>query len=176
VKLEVKASSAGGFDPEVFARAVHPNPPPLHDSSAQGVVSALSPSLDSDEVLSFERLLPTPDHLVEAGWRDWRLENWGTKWDAHDTSVLDRGGWLEYWFLTAWSPPEAWLEALAAAHPECNFTMVFAEEANQFAGVMTVEDGVVDVVEFEEGHEREQLAEFDMDHCWGSDEDDHDDI
>jgi hypothetical protein len=41
-------------------------------------------------------------------WYDWRLANWGTKWNAYDCE-LDasriKQGILEYRFDTAWGPP-----------------------------------------------------------------------
>jgi hypothetical protein len=49
--------------------------------------------------------------IREDAWWDWRVQNWGTKWDiGHDSSrdpaTLDSGGlsmWV--WFDSAWSPP-----------------------------------------------------------------------
>lgn len=36
-------------------------------------------------------------------WYEWRLENWGTKWNAHDNSTIDDDGAVS--FSTAWSAP-----------------------------------------------------------------------
>ena len=63
-----------------------------------------------------EHFLPTPKDKngeLDKGWYDWRLGNWGTKWDVggeydyadcpdHNTTVLS--------FDSAWSPPVGFYE------------------------------------------------------------------
>ena len=61
-------------------------------------------------------LIPEPrtaDGEPADGWYDWRLENWGTKWDIYD-STCDRidANALVLSFLSAWSPPMAIYEKL----------------------------------------------------------------
>ena len=49
--------------------------------------------------------------IRDDAWWDWRVQNWGTKWDigwdsSRDPAELDAGGlsmWV--WFDSAWSPP-----------------------------------------------------------------------
>lgn len=60
------------------------------------------------------------DNLARYGsedWYDWRIRNWGTKWNTYDASLSESPGQLVYTFLTAWSPPDAALEALADRFP-----------------------------------------------------------
>ncbi len=57
-------------------------------------------------------------------WYEWRLDNWGTKWDAYETRVdhlQDDPKLLRLRFLTAWSPPVPWLRATAQAWPGLKF-------------------------------------------------------
>lgn len=54
-------------------------------------------------------LIPEPrtvDGEPADGWYEWRIENWGTKWDIYD-STCDRidANALVISFLSAWSPP-----------------------------------------------------------------------
>jgi hypothetical protein len=50
-------------------------------------------------------------------WYDWCCENWGTKWNASDTSInVDRGE-VTIYFDTAWSLPMPVIEALCAMYP-----------------------------------------------------------
>lgn len=40
-------------------------------------------------------------------WYDWRLNNWGTKWDAYDHyPLIETNFHIEQSFHTAWSPPK----------------------------------------------------------------------
>jgi len=75
---------------------------------------------------------------------EWRDEHWGTKWNAMDASLeeLPLGG-LEYTFQTAWRPPDGWLAAVSAQHPDLNLDHEFIEEMDQFAGRGTWRGGHV---------------------------------
>ena len=76
-------------------------------------------------MLDFNTLVPEPPELLESteeeatleelrakhghdNWYDWRLANWGTKWNAYDCELDDsqiKQGVLDYRFDTAWGPP-----------------------------------------------------------------------
>ena len=46
-------------------------------------------------------------------WYDWRLQNWGTKWDAcHVQITRDDKDYLEICFDTAWSPATPVIEKI----------------------------------------------------------------
>ena len=51
-------------------------------------------------------LEPMPKELLDDGWYEWRLENWGTKWDIYDHHV-SRVSPKELYisFNSAWAPP-----------------------------------------------------------------------
>ena len=88
------------------------------------------------------------------GWYGWRIENWGTKWDAHfdgpfgamvapggdvSATVDSEGLYLVagtaiYNFDTAWGPPVAWLQKMAPMVPWLKFTLRYAEMGMDFAG------------------------------------------
>ena len=51
-------------------------------------------------------LEPMPKELLDDGWYEWRLENWGTKWDIYDhhvSRVSPRELYIS--FNSAWAPP-----------------------------------------------------------------------
>ena len=51
-------------------------------------------------------------------WYDWRLQNWGTKWNSYDFELDDESeSKLQVRFLTAWSPPH---EIFIALRNYCN--------------------------------------------------------
>lgn len=119
--------------------------------------------------LSFERLLPTPEGV---DWYDWRVTNWGTKWDAHDASLVSSGnGSVRYLFATAWAPPREWLEKVVQSKPEWDFTLAFVDEGPFFAGVFEVVDGKVVKTMFH-GDEAVRLADYGLGGYWHSDDDD----
>ena len=90
--------------------------------------------------LSFEKLIPTPEESLSdkeikksmPAWYSFRVQNWGTKWDCYEIEEEHTKEYLLYKFLTAWSPPEAWLRGIAKKYPELSFQMCFEEEANNF--------------------------------------------
>lgn len=129
------------------------------------------------EKFTFEKLFPTPKELLadvdpiphkegeddeayrkrmdmlmekygHCGWYNWRVSNWGTKWDACEGDWnLDEGEFTAY-FDTAWSPPIGWLENVCAQFPELEFKMLFEEEGMGFCGRA---DGVDGIVEWQDG-------------------------
>lgn len=58
-------------------------------------------------------------------WYDWSVNNWGTKWNALDTCMID-GNAVE--FNTAWSHPEPVIIALSKKFPKNVFKLRFADE------------------------------------------------
>lgn len=77
-------------------------------------------------------LLHNLSHYQAATWYDWRIENWGTKWDAYDrtSEEWDNGntGTGNYTFNTAWTPPVPVIRRLATIFPDITFTWKWADE------------------------------------------------
>lgn len=112
----------------------------------------------AEQPLTFEAFAPLP---AGADWYSWCSDNWGTKWDARfdapgvalglpgadvEASVAQNGltridDVLTYRFDTAWSPPIAAVDAMAAQHPTLAFTLRFAEVGSELAGQATFADG-----------------------------------
>jgi hypothetical protein len=84
--------------------------------------------------------VPMPAELLkDEAWYNWRLENWGTKWDV-DGEVTDAGkGWISLSFSSAWSPPLAAYRAMEQTHGFAVFAE-YVEEGMGFQG--TYENGV----------------------------------
>jgi len=113
--------------------------------------------------LSFEAKYPTPRQadgkLIGEGpkvtpgmpdWYQWRIDNWGTKWDlTEETDVEHDGDYIHYSFDSAWGPPAIWVEKVAAEYPDLKFTIDFEEPGMNFWGVLIFEDG--EMVSEEEG-------------------------
>ena len=57
-------------------------------------------------------------------WYDWSIQNWGTKWNAYDTS--EEGDTII--FDTAWSTPAPVIQALSEMFPKVKFELSYADE------------------------------------------------
>lgn len=78
-------------------------------------------------------LLYNLSHYQATTWYDWRIENWGTKWDAYDQfseeSDDSSGSYTgRYIFNTAWAPPVPVIRRLATIFPDITFTWKWADE------------------------------------------------
>lgn len=109
---------------------------------------------EKNPVISFEAFLPTPPSLLEddsRGWYDWRIENWGTKWDTCEPQKIrlpdDPPDSLTYSFDTAWAPPQAWLDTVSVQYPTLRFVLAYSESGNDFHGQVTIVNGEADVTE-----------------------------
>ena len=99
---------------------------------------------------------------LHPGWYEWRIQNWGTKWDASFSEPFGALGAEEanpelsvqalgltesdqvaiYKFDTAWSPPMPVIEQASEQFPELRFTLRFAEVGNGYAGEVTYQVGI----------------------------------
>ena len=70
-------------------------------------------------------------------WYDWRVYNWGTKWDAYDVCVTDDDPeCTEIEFNTAWSPPESICHALREQYPDVSVSWFYDEPGCEIAGYL----------------------------------------
>jgi len=68
-------------------------------------------------------------------WYDWNINNWGTKWNSYDCTLLEEeSDYLVYEFYTAWSPPEPVIDALRNKFPEVHVSAFFDEPAMEIGG------------------------------------------
>ena len=76
-------------------------------------------------------------------WYNWRLENWGCKWDCAEAQIDEWDGGAIYSFDTPWGPPIEWLERTCVKFPNLKFLLGYREDGMQFQGVVEFEDGIV---------------------------------
>ena len=63
--------------------------------------------MNTDDASLLQHIIPMNESLFDGGdWYNWRLDNWGTKWDIYETHCnrIDANT-LSMTFYTAWSPP-----------------------------------------------------------------------
>lgn len=109
-----------------------------------------------DEPLSFRRILPVPvevdndpDGMV--GY-NWRVDNWGTKWEAHEVEARPGMCEIEFFFDTAWAPPVPVVQELSRLFPDAVVGLAYDEPGMDFGGYVMFREG--EVVEGAEGGSR----------------------
>ena len=86
--------------------------------------------------------LEEPEPGRKNAWRDWRIANWGTKWEPSDLGIdLDDEGNLTLVFDTAWTPPAKLLEELSKVEGVEEVISHFYEPGADFIGIEFYEDG-----------------------------------
>ncbi len=85
---------------------------------------------------------------LDEAWYYWNIHNWGTKWDIplDELSYADLDPGDRTWsvsFMSAWSPPVAWLHKVSEDNPELDFSIEFVEYGCCFAGAMVWKNGVI---------------------------------
>ena len=109
------------------------------------------------ENMDFEKVITPPENMVRDNlssvdearckangiptWRDWQIENWGTKWNAcHcekaqiDDYPKSTSSCLTYKFMTAWATPEPIIRKLIKQYPELEFTGGWVDEGYDGCG------------------------------------------
>ncbi|QNI81684.1 hypothetical protein SynRS9907_00832 [Synechococcus sp. RS9907] len=87
-----------------------------------------------------------PDGTTDQRWYDWRIDNWGTKWDIYNcfNEFEEPSDSFSVSFQTAWSPlNEKCMEVLSKQFPGAVLTNSYDEEGDDFCGVTVAKDGVV---------------------------------
>ena len=102
-------------------------------SNARGEVGELPVYKDK----GFGRGLYFPSTDVnDDRWYNWRVANWGTKWDCYDLSIDEDEQELNLQFNTAWSPPEEICHALKEKFEDADIQWFYDEPGMEFAGYL----------------------------------------
>ena len=105
-------------------------------------------------LLKLGSIVPEPREFDEdqnfmPGWYNWRVENWGCKWDIGECQVTEDYAFEYYdmpegWtraiinFQSPWSPPETWLRAFAKKYPDAVIGLVYSEGGVGFEGELVL--------------------------------------
>lgn len=95
-----------------------------------------------------------------ADWYSWRIQNWGTKWNAYSVD-LERTDdtTVELKFDTAWSPPEPIFAAIAEKFPDLRIIGACFDEGWNFACGIKIGDGDCVILDAPNDH-MDQLYAF----------------
>lgn len=97
-------------------------------------------------LFTLEKLAPTPKAYLKKGderWYEWRIKNWGTKWDVCADSISRDGDEDidEISFDTAWAPPLEWLQKVSKIFPKLTFIINYEEPGVCFQGIAKAVNG-----------------------------------
>ena len=75
-------------------------------------------------------------------WYDWRVTNWGTKWDVSDEGLeyvdnKDGTSHITGWFDSAWAPPIEAYNTFLDDMDGCSIEATYEEGGMDFAGIYT---------------------------------------
>ena len=70
-------------------------------------------------------------------WYDWRVQNWGSKWDvdADNLELSEDGTTIEGWFDSAWAPPIHAYEYFLTDNEDCSIKSYYYEGGMDFGGL-----------------------------------------
>ena len=71
-------------------------------------------------------------------WYNWRVQNWGTKWDCYSLEIddTDLPHGFEVNFETAWSPPEEVCYAIKEQYDDLSVSWFYDEPGCELAGYL----------------------------------------
>lgn len=157
-------------------------------SNGEKVLDIMELLKDEDGEMTLNKAVPMPKELEETSspvrdtvpkeerekliekygadnWYDWRLKNWGVKWDASNSGFYKDGDDWMISFSTPWGPPCEFMKKLSEQFPKVTFILQFADEGmgSYPLGECTYDGGVELVDGPEEGTEE---AEDFANHVW----------
>ena len=70
-------------------------------------------------------------------WYDWRVQNWGSKWDVDmdGLELSDDGTTIKGWFDSAWAPPIHAFEYFLTDNEDCSIKSYYYEGGMDFGGL-----------------------------------------
>lgn len=80
-------------------------------------------------------------------WYNWRVYNWGTKWDVSDSYVSVDEDKVAISFESAWSPPISWVHRVCEMYPDLKFELYYMEEGMGYCGKTIAENGELNIKE-----------------------------
>lgn len=92
----------------------------------------------------FKTLVPEPEYANDDEWYDWRVNNWGTKWDVDGDVLVENldNDLYRLYFTTAWDAPLAWFKSVVKNYPKLKFELASADPGMNWHYVWQAQGGV----------------------------------
>lgn len=152
-KSLVKANHGSFEDYDFTFEGLFPTPHELLEETAPSHYSG--DENDTEAIKAFRAKMKDLEYKYDyTNWYDWRVNYWGTKWDASESHIIDESdGHITVEFDTAWSPPEMWVRYVSTLFPDLKFRLSFTEPGMGFAGVFYKTKDMDDVINGEIAYE-----------------------
>ena len=116
--------------------------PLWEETQKTGLLQAMKPMpKELDGTTSPSSSAKKPQPMVEGfdNWYDWRVQNWGTKWDVdcEGLEFTDNGDGtaaITGWFDSAWAPPTEAFNTFCDDNDNCTLESFYEEGGMDFAG------------------------------------------
>ena len=108
------------------------------------VIREITEILNQENTPLLNWMVPEPKD--NEGWYDWRVNNWGTKWDISDVYFENQAeeDSIEFSFCSAWSPPVDAFRTWAESDGRVQFTLEYWEPGIGFVGSATWDGDLFD--------------------------------
>lgn len=122
----------------------------VQGENAEAFVRAVA---TEDNAFCFNSIVPQPEGLLDRpsrstaakysmpDWYDWRIENWGTKWESCDAEYHGREDNWFFRFQTAWSPPTPVVKEASRKFSNTVFALRFYEGGMGMQGFSAFKNG-----------------------------------
>mgnify|MGYP003335277890 FL=1 len=131
----------GGLD--FTMEKLYPTPPELLEMTSP--VSWRGEKDDEEGKKAFEEHVKAmKEKYGYEDWYNWRVYNWGTKWDVSDSWVDEHDGdALTVNYTTAWGPNDRFIKFASEKYPNLKFKLTYEEPGCGFCGILLCENGEV---------------------------------
>lgn len=122
--------------------------------------------LNEQGEVDFSTVVPEPETFPKSegslpDWYIWRLDNWGTKWNACESEADSDDGIMS--FQTAWSCPFVWFKKLSEKFKDVKICIqYYDEDIGSNFGLIAFEDGLMSGVQIDCITKAESKKEFDL--------------
>lgn len=109
------------------------------DGSKEEIDKLIEKIKGNNVSLDFNKISKVPKKYSKNYFEEekWKIENWGTKWNAMDINIIDN----DYYFTTAWNPPLVLMKKLSKQFPKVEINIEWAEETGYDIGYITFKNG-----------------------------------
>jgi len=94
------------------------------EKDVKGLLDSIIVDRNNEQSVTFSNIVPMPES-EKGNWSQWNIYNWGTKWDACETSIQHEN---LITFQTAWNTPYNFLLALSEQHPNVKIKVRYSDE------------------------------------------------